>query len=258
MSTTRVPHTNPLEEYVLIGNQTGLSVPVPDWLPDCYKTFHERLVDKKYPCYLGSVAENQGDIRYTYIHGEDREHLPQTLETFVNFVLADMSRRRVLALFYKPEDEAKPHKYYESKFWDLLEFLHQHDPQPWPDGHPTDAADPYWEFAFGGLTMFVFGVAPTYKLRNSRNLGDGMLVLFQPRNVFDGIEGDTAEGARARKIIRNRLHVWDAVAPHPHLGSYGHDSNLEWKQYFLPDDDSQIMGECPFKHKDNRQETGRD
>ena len=258
MDIKRPSQADSLKEYVLVGNQTGPSILMPAWLPACYEVFHERLVDSAYPCYLGSIAEKQGNIRYTFIQDEDREHLPETLETFVDFVLSDLKQQRVLALFYKPEIEIKGHEYYEAKFWELLQFLHHHDPQPWPAGHPVDTADPYWEFAFCGIAMFVFGVAPTYKFRKSRNLGDGMMIFFQPRNVFDGIEGDTAAGARARKVIRDRLLVWDEVAPHPHLGNYGHASSLEWKQYFLPDDNSPITSECPFKNNGRQHGTEHD
>ena len=222
---------------------------IPDWVRRSYRVFHENLIAREYPCYFGSIAEKQGDVRYAYVEGEDHTHLPETLETFVDIVRTNLQRQLVLTLFYQPEAEARPHDYYEAKFWELLRFLHQHDPHPWPNGHASDPADPLWEFAFGGMTMFVFSAAPTYKVRRSRNLGEGMLVFFQPRNVFNGIEGDTPAGDKVRKIIRDRLVAWDEVAPHPHLGSYGNPLSLEWKQYFLPDDNSHITAECPFKSK---------
>jgi FPC/CPF motif-containing protein YcgG len=94
--------------------------------------------------------------------------------------------------------------------------------------------------------MFVFAAAPTYGRRASRNLGPGLVLLFQPRNVFVGIEGGTPRGMAARQVIRDRLSHWDTVSPHPDLGDYGDPSNHEWRQYFIPDDQSRLYESCPL------------
>ena len=71
-------------------------------------------------------------------------------------------------------------------------------------------------------------------------------MLFQPRNVFAKIEGGTPAGTQARQVIQARLRTWDTEPPHPDLGDYGDPSNHEWRQYFLADDATRLLPECPL------------
>ena len=95
--------------------------------------------------------------------------------------------------------------------------------------------------------MFVFAAAPSYARRASRNVGPGLVLLFQPRNVFEGIEGGTPRGMAARQIIRTRLGQWDTMPLHPDMGDYGDPSNHEWRQYFIPDDQGRLHEKCPLQ-----------
>jgi hypothetical protein len=132
-------------------------------------------------------------------------------------------------------------------FWNILQYLHENDDLPWPQEFPQDPNDPGWEFCFHGTAMFVFSAAPTHALRRSRNLGDALVLLFQPRNVFSGIEGGTLAGTAARRRIRERLKTWDAAEGHPAMGDFGDPSNFEWRQYVIPDDGSDMYRTCPFR-----------
>jgi len=73
-----------------------------------------------------------------------------------------------------------------------------------------------------------------------------MVLLFQPRSVFIDKITNKVIGRRAREQVRKRLKAWDDVGAHPDLGFYGDPGNLEWKQYFLPDDSQPHLGACPF------------
>jgi uncharacterized protein len=242
-----------VERILLYGN-LGTPVSTPNWLIQAHAIFCQSLLDRAYPCYLGTAAEKLGELLITYVEGDKREHLPQTLSSFLQISAVHPNRRHVLALFYKPEIEPRSLGYYKTKFWDLLQFLHDNDPSPWPEGQPSDPHDPCWEFVFDGTAMFVFEAAPAYKLRRSRNLGPGMIVLFQPRQVFNDIEGGTPAGIKTRKRIRERMELWDQMEAHPDMGSYGDLSNHEWKQYFLPDDNTPVTEQCPLHLRMQAQE----
>ncbi len=233
-------------ERVLLQDSLGASVYAPDWLIQSHAIFCQSLVNPAYPCHLGTAAEKQGELLVTYIEGNKREHLPQTLSAFLRISAAHPSQRYVLALFCEPECEPRGLDYYETMFWKLMQFLHDNDPKPWPEGQPIDPCDPHWEFTFDGTPMFVFEAAPAYQRRHSRNLGPSLVVLFQPRRVFDDIEGGTPAGIKTRKRIRERLIAWDHMETHPDMGSYGDPSNYEWKQYFLPDDNTPVTAQCPL------------
>ncbi len=73
--------------------------------------------------------------------------------------------------------------------------------------------------------------------------------LVQSREGFDRIAGDTPPGRQARRIIRQKLAAYDGMPIYSELRHYGHPSNREWKQYFVPEDDQQIEDRCPFGGK---------
>src|SRR5262249_52924049 len=108
-------------------------------------------------------------------------------------------------------------------------------------------SDPAWEFTAFDTEMFVVGCSPSYANRRSRNLGPGIVMLFQPRRVFVDLVTKKAISAEARDEVRRRLVEWDrGFLHHPDLGVYGDAKNLEWKQYFLDDENEPATGECPF------------
>lgn len=228
---------------------------MPDWLVREHRLFAQRLLDRDYPCYFGTSAEKRGELRYGYTEG-DVGHLPVLLREFLALSRSRPKVRHALALFFAPEEVERPLSYYRGRFWETLGFLHGEDGKPWPEGRPSDPEDPDWEFCFDGEPMFVFASAPAYRDRASRNMGDCLILLFQPRRVFDGIEGGTPAGTRTREIIRQRMREWDGMEYHPDMGSYGDPSSYEWKQYFLPDDNLPVAGECPFRSTGRGRGTG--
>jgi FPC/CPF motif-containing protein YcgG len=247
-----------VRDRVLAGVGTGTVDAIPGWFPASVAAMRQQLLAAGYPCYLGTVAERRGDVKYTCVEGGEWGHLPGTLARFLTQAGSATGRRLVLAAIFEPEKEERPHAYYEERFWALLQFLHENDPVPWPADYPTDPDDPRWEFVLAGVPVFTFLAAPSYRARKSRNLGPSQVVLFQPRTVFDGIEGETRAGIRSRQRIRKLLAEWDGLLPHPDLKSYGDPSNREWKQYVLPEANSPVEGRCPLRIRPgtNRTEAG--
>ena len=222
----------------------------PAWMATQHGLFSADLRDNRYPCFFGTAALKREELRYGWVEGEDLASLPHLMFEFLRLSRSSPSVRHALAVFRKPEEEPKSIAFYRRQFWETLDFLHRADPRPWPESRPPDPAHPNWEFCFEGEPMFVFCCCPAYRNRRSRNTGDSLILLFQPRRIFQGIEGGTLAGRRAREIIRERLRRWDAISPHPALGSYGSPSSHEWKQYFLPDDESPSSERCPFQSKE--------
>jgi len=64
--------------------------------------------------------------------------------------------------------------------------------------------------------------------------------------VFEGLEPDSARGIAARRVIRKRLRAFDGTEPAAALGNYGDADNREWRQYFLPDKNTDAELRCPF------------
>jgi len=223
----------------------------PDWVLASARTLHENLRQREYPCHFGRQALERGHLMTTYAVPDDLGPLARALAYFLDHTPRVRGGRHALCAFVRT-DAGRTHRDHDRGFWRVLQYLHDHDPKPWPAGFPVSPADPAWEFCFNGEPMFVFGAVPTHVLRASRNLGDSLVMIFQPRSVFLDIAGGTPAGIAARARIRERLGVWDLAAPHPSMGDYGDPSNAEWRQYFIPDDDSDLHPSCPLRLEEAR------
>lgn len=222
---------------------------VPEWVIQEYKTFHDTVTDKTFPCYFGMTAEMRGELRYAYITQEDWSNLPEALESFIELFDAPKLIRHGLFVFVEPETDEKPLEHYREYFWNILQYLHKVDTKPWPKDYPTDPDHHLWAFSFAEEPFFVFGNAPAYKQRKTRNLGNSLVLGFQPRRIFEGLEGTSKGGIMSREKVRERVEKWDGLPTHPNISHYGDPEHREWKQYFIGDDIKPIEGKCPFHHK---------
>ena len=217
------------------------------WKIRRYEAFDETMRDS-YVCYFAVDAHEDGDMRYLFPERPDsqagRETFATGLAAYVDELDA-LPQITSLVVAFEPTDQGGQ-AWYRETFWDLLEHLHRNDPAPWPDGVPADPNDPQWTFCYAGEPLFLVARAPFYEQRHSRHTPHGLEITVQPRAAFDGLTGDTERGQRARRIIRDRLEDFDDIGRHPAIGNYGDPESREWKQYFLPDDNSQHDREFPF------------
>lgn len=224
---------------------------VPEWVINEYENFHKTVTDKTFPCYFGMNAEKKGELRYAYISQDDWSNLPGAVEEFMELFHAPKMIRHGLFVFIEPETEKKSIPYYREYFWNILQYMHEQDRQEWPEDYPTDPDHYLWNFSFAGEPFFVFGNAPAYKQRKTRDLGKSLVLGFQPRRIFEGLEGTSTGGVMSREKVRERVEKWDQLPTHPNISHYGDPEHREWKQYFIGDDVKPIEGKCPFHHKNS-------
>ncbi|WP_050478196.1 YqcI/YcgG family protein [Herbaspirillum rhizosphaerae] len=229
---------------IILGGDIG-NVDFPDWLVSSYQTLRTQVINPAYPCFFGTQAEKRGEMFYSYVAGDDIALLPQTMAKFAELSVQPEYQKNNIAIFFEPDPEPLTHAQYHQRFWNILQYLHDQDNDPSADYHP-DPSDPAWEFTFAALEMFVVCACPSFRARHSRNLGPGMVLLFQPRSVFVDKVTNRVIGVQARNEVRRRLLKWDDIPAHPDLGFYGDPGNLEWKQYFLPDENTPALDKCPF------------
>ncbi|USZ68255.1 YqcI/YcgG family protein [Halorussus salilacus] len=226
---------------------------LPDWAVAHYESFHEGILQERngtpFPCYFGVESEREGMGLYTFCDSTtDKDALFDLGETLVEYLdtYRDHSERAPLTVFFRVSEDLSEAEYHE-RLWHVLQFLHVHDPEPWPEDIPTDPDHDRWEFCFGGVPMFPTSRAPFYDDRKSRYCPVGLEVTFQPRDLFDGVTADTEAGQRARDIIQDRLEDYDGVCPHADLGDWGVEGDREWKQYLFSADESQAPDEPPIR-----------
>ncbi|PID02033.1 YqcI/YcgG family protein [Sporosarcina sp. P2] len=223
---------------------------LPEWLRREYQTFHDIVTDKTFPCYFGMAGENKGELRYAYISQKDWSNLPQALEAFLKLFENPKHKRHGLFVFVEPFEKEGTIEEYRQQFWDILQYLHKEDKEEWPAEAPRDPDHYLWDFHFQGEPIFAFGNAPAYKQRKTRDLGNAMVIGFQPRKIFKGLTGTEKGGINSREKVRERVEVWDNLPKHPDISHYGDPTHNEWKQFFIGDDSVPLTGKCPFTHKD--------
>ncbi|WP_167058771.1 YqcI/YcgG family protein, partial [Burkholderia sp. Ax-1719] len=236
---------------VIQGERIGAEIALPAWLDASYQTLRSQVMDPAYPCFFGTVAERRGEMFYAFVEGKGPGDMAASMETFARLAALPEYRKNNIAVFFEPDEEPLRHEDYQRHFWRILQQLHDADPNPAADAYP-DPSDEAWEFAFAGIEMFVVCALPSFATRHSRNLGPGMVLLFQPRAVFVDTITNKVIGREARNQVRQRLLKWDEVEPHPDLGFYGDPGNLEWKQYFLGDNNARAGDVCPFLSRKSR------
>jgi len=230
----------------LVTLEPGKEMNGPPWVREQSGKFGTLLSRGDYPCNFGRTALLRGDLYATWVNEAEPTRLPDDMRRFVHTALSHPGRRQPLAVFVRPRESERTQLDYDRRFWSILAYLLDHDGQPWPADVPRDPAEPGWQFCFAGQSIFVFALTPLNERRLSRNLCDCLVLVFQLRSVFSGIEVGTAAGDIARQRIRARLAAWDEVGRHPSMGDHDELSDDEWRQYFLTDSNEDLHPKCPL------------
>ncbi|MDT0123254.1 YqcI/YcgG family protein [Paenibacillus sp. RRE4] len=225
---------------------------IPSWQRESFIQFSNMIADEEntYPCVPGRMGFLSGHLRYGFISDPRLYTAPQELASILQqygTVSRETGPYASLVVICETPSDLKEHTdvaQYQSLFWQVLNRTTAYDPLPWPEHISKDPNDASWEFCFNGEPYFCFCATPAHVQRKSRHFPFFMFA-FQPRWVFEAINDDTSLGRKMKTLIRKRLTEYDAVPAHPSLMWYGQKDNLEWKQYFLPDNE-QTLSKCPF------------
>jgi uncharacterized protein len=227
---------------VLASGRIGMA-PNDDWAVSAYEHYRDKLRAPDYPCFFGQGGEARGEMLYTFVTWGKAEELTKNMSQFVGLIATPEYERSSLVAFFEPDRTMVDHSSFLKRFWGILQLLRDRDSDPATDRLPDD---PLWEFSFERHEMFVVGASPTYQVRRSRNLGPGVVLIFQPRSLFIDPATSNPIAAEIRRKIHSRMQTYDGMAVHSDIGFYGDPTNREWKQYALPDDNEPEIGICPF------------
>lgn len=225
---------------------------LPEWLLTAYQDFHSTVTNPAFPCYFGMAAELGGELRYAFITQKDWSNLPQSLKSFLTFFREAADKRFALFVFIEPFKEEGSLADYRKQFWEVLQYLHEADEISWPDHAPREPDHYLWDFHFHGEPLFVIGNAPAFKQRKSRNLGEAMVIGFQPRRIFEKLDRLEKGRSISREKVRERLLEWDQFPVHPDISHFGDPLHREWKRFFITDDTKSTTSRCPFRHQEDK------
>ncbi|MDP9835569.1 FPC/CPF motif-containing protein YcgG [Neorhizobium huautlense] len=222
------------------------------WQSHAFNDFADRISDESFPCLFGRKAWKAGTIRFVFAEcgpGRDCSQALAGLLEYTDFIReVDVSERLLVPLVVFVESSQLADVPHHRLAWDLLNWLHARDPAPWPDGVATAPDDPDWCFCFNGVQLFVNMSTPDHVALRSRNLGQFLTLIINPRENFDVVAcADSRSGRLVRDNIRRRVAAYNGGAVPHELGFYGDPDNREWLQYQLEEPGLERPAECPFK-----------
>ncbi|MGF7047377.1 FPC/CPF motif-containing protein YcgG [Paenibacillus sp. DS2015] len=223
-----------------------------EWQQRAFIEFGTMINDDSnmYPCIPGRQGFLADHLRFGFIEDLSSQQSIQELAVMLKTYGQHSRETGKFASFvvFSNPPSTLLHEYsvqdYEELFWDLLSHVSHYDVKEWPKDISRDPSDPSWEFCFDGNPYFTFCATPSHQTRKSRYFSY-FLLAFQPRWVFEDINDSTVFGQKMKKAIRSRLLEYDGIPAHPSLNWYGQKDNLEWKQYFLRDN-NEVPSKCPF------------
>jgi FPC/CPF motif-containing protein YcgG len=198
-------------------------------LGELVEEFTRRVLDPAFPCVFASRPVLDDALLFGLARPGTAAVAAEVLAEAAQAIAGEPEQ--IVVVFAEPSTGASlPEERAFSA--EVLRHLFQRDRHRWPEGAPFDPDDPRWVFWFGGIDFFFNFSTPGHQARRSRNLGPAWTAVAQSRSSFDAFVG---ADHRARARIRAKLAAYDAVPPHPALGSYGDPDNREAHQYFLGD-----------------------
>lgn len=220
------------------------------WVAEAYRDFVQVVSGEGFPCLFGRSGLKRGSLKLLFVSSDHHEtELVAGLASYTDFVRATPVDDRLyspLIVIFEPKgfaDLASEHAF----CWNQLETLHRSDPSAWPIGVPTDPQDSRWSFCFDGLQLFFNMSCPHHFQLKSRNLGQRITFVVNPRENFDRIASvKSMKGVKVRETIRGRVRIYNGGLVPPELGFFGDDKNLEWKQYLLNEPDTTPPETCPW------------
>jgi len=220
-----------------------------DWKSDAFRKFAAKMTDRnaRFPCIPATQAFALHHLRYGFVSSPWQASAGQELgEIIAEYGKASrqFGDYSSLIVFFGPEQDEKDVLAYEAKFWDLLSEVSRLDKAAWPADIPEDTEQATWEYCFEDERYFVYCATPAHRSRQSRHFPYFMLALT-PRWVLERWHAHPSRASATIPLIRSRLAAYDEAPAHPELKPYGSKGNLEYKQYFLRDDDTALSG-CPF------------
>lgn len=234
-------------QHELISTRSNLALD--DWRMRFFNQFRENLNKLDFPCLFGRKAYQLGQCKILFVGSKGEklviEHLLQGFLQYTEFVKNTNIEERLLYpmivfVQFQNVQLSKQHAY----AWEILQILHENDPNCWPETIPSDPESPNWSFCFNGIELFINISAPSHLLMKSRNLAESIVLVVNPRENFDKVANvKELSGQKIRQKIRDRVCKYNQGFMPETLDS------LEWKQYQLFEPNGLKLKQCPIQIK---------
>ncbi|EFE9533697.1 YqcI/YcgG family protein [Escherichia coli] len=223
------------------------------WIIHAYTDISNIISRKDFPCLFGKHAWKLGSVLFAFIQSNDIEHqVVNALVELTNRTKNLPQEERIyspLLCVFENSNLSSLEK--EQNFaWRILQKIHDSDIAEWPEHIPLNPDSNEWSFCFNGVELFVNISCPNHTKIKSRNLGNNIVFVINPRTHFDIVANlNDPKGIKIRETIRGRSTKYNEGITPIELGFYGSEDNREWKQYALHEPGTPIVENCPLKIK---------
>lgn len=210
-----------------------------------------------FPCIFGHTSVRRGNLRFLLVPYDiyecryDYRSFVDDLRSYVDQVdvnSLDLSSHRPLLVLFEPAATLTTTDQFEQIFMEAMQFLIDVDQEAWPTHVSKNPEHHTWTMCFRGCELFVNVSHPAHVLRRSRNLGESLAFVINPRKIFDIAAPDDAKGRHVTETIRHNIDLYDDVPHTPLLGSYLL-GEAQWPQYMIPDNNDLPPLKCSLRFK---------
>ena len=224
------------------------------WQRSALDGFAERVGGDSFPCLFGRKAWAGDSVNFVFAecdYAGEFDDVLVVLTDYTNFVKNTHLNDRLfspLVIFFEVSRLACTCLH--ELGWQVLNWVHGMDPAPWPTDVAKDPDHHNWCFCFNGVQLFVNMSTPEHQVLRSRNLGDYLTFVINPRENFDAVASiQSRSGRLVRDNIRKRVADYNGGSVPEELGFFGDEKNREWRQYQLEEDNMPRPEKCPFSHE---------
>jgi FPC/CPF motif-containing protein YcgG len=205
-----------------------------------------------FPCFFAPSALTNRTLYYSFIEQKELAQPYRALKDLQELVSLEMNPKSyaALVLFVDTGSHDMSLKGYEQCFWNLLQFIHDHDPEKWPEEIPKNPDDLGWKFCFAGVPLFINAHSSAYKERRTRWAPCDLMLIIQQFANIDHLALHCKDPKSISERIRSYVQIYDGK---PISCSFGHhfaDPQVHnWKQFWLSEDDAEIdpRAICPLR-----------
>jgi N-omega-hydroxy-L-arginine synthase len=238
----------------IIENNTEKSSILEQWMIDTALQVLSTIGSKgEFPCPFSQAAAKNRRLLFSFIADLTEKSLHQSAADLQTYLVraaewdGKVASAEPLLMVFNPHIfKANTVANYHAIGWKILQFWHDIDTVPWPNDVSVDPHSPFWSMCFGGVQIFVNMSNPAHETRRSRNLGQALIFVINPRERFDRVAGDNPQGWKIREMVRDRIKAYDGLSHSPVLGSF-EAGEIEWWQYGLTETNGPRADRCPFR-----------
>ncbi|QII38857.1 YqcI/YcgG family protein [Rouxiella badensis] len=234
----------------MIGHDIGKFTGEIDWRVEAFFDISLCMNDPLFPCLFARNAWKSEALNFAFVSTSSTQvDVISALKAFVHRTKTVKEEDRLYSpLLMVFEQTGFQNLRQEHEFaWQRIQEMHDGDPQTWPDAIPTDPQSNEWSFCFGGIELFINISCPSHLQLRSRNLGQHVVFVINPRAHFDIVASHKdVKGVKVREKIRRRVCNYNNGYLPKALGFYGDEHNLEWKQYQMNEPGSADFSRCPL------------